>query len=182
MKWVGKTAYVLSRICEVLLWVAVAVVVVSILLSFFAVGYLDEAYADGTLTVEQTPLLDEMPLAPINADGTLNGTALACFLLLCLPLIVLMALVFHEICGAIKLTRNGSPFQPAVVRKVRHIGYFYAAGVAVGFVLELGGSVLLGASEGVINLGNIVTAFIILWLTQVFSYGAELQNDVDGLL
>lgn len=182
MKWVGKTAFVLSKICEVLLWVAAAVVVVSILLSFFAVGYLDEAYEDGTLIVEQTPFFDEALFAPINANGTLNGTALACFLLLCFPLIVLMALVFHEICGAIKLARNGSPFQPEVVRKVRHIGYLYAAGVAVGFVLELGGSVLMGASEGFINLGDIVTAFIILWLTQVFAYGAELQNDVDGLL
>ena len=178
MKWVGKTAYVLSRICEVLLWAATALVVVSILLAFFSAGWVEKAYMDGTLTIDQT----QVWLAPINADGTLNTTVLGCFLLLITPMIVLLAMVFHEICGAIKLTRSGSPFQPAVVHKVRRIGYFFAASVVVGIVLELVGAIFSGSSEWVIDFTDVVTAFIILWLTQVFAYGAELQKDVDGLL
>ena len=37
-------------------------------------------------------------------------------------------------------------------------------------------------TEAAVDMGDIITGILVLCLTQVFSYGAELQEDVNGLL
>lgn len=66
----------------------------------------------------------------------------------------------------------------------REIGLFYLAVPTAGLAAVNLARVVLGPErcEASVQPGGIFTGLVVLCLAQVFSYGVQLQSDVDGLI
>lgn len=102
----------------------------------------------------------------------------------------LMALVFRNIRRILQAARPDAGqgisgvFQPKVARMAREIGLFYLAVPTAGLAAVNLARVVLGPErcEASVQPGGIFTGLVVLCLAQVFSYGVQLQSDVDGLI
>ena len=67
---------------------------------------------------------------------------------------------------------------------MREIGYFSIAVPVIGFIMSIVVRLVTGveAAEISIDTAGIFMGIIVLCLTQFFVHGAELEEDVDGLL
>ena len=78
---------------------------------------------------------------------------------------------------------GATPFQPAVVRMVRQIGWFALAIPAAELLMALVGWMALGAKAAItVRPQGISFGLIVLCLSQFFAYGVKLQRDEDGLV
>ena len=126
------------------------------------------------------------------ADGSLSLPALTAFAIAGIILMALMAMVFRNIYLIIKTSRGetsfskgATPFQPDNVRMLREIGILAIAMPVVELIMSVIFGLVFGPElEGTFNveMSGIVMGLVILWLTQVFAYGVELQSESDGLI
>lgn len=103
----------------------------------------------------------------------------------------LMAMVFRNVYLIFKtakrktwFSKGDTPFQKDITRMVREIGIFYISIPVVGLVMSVISRLALGAEFAEVNtsIEGVVTGILLLCLSQVFAYGAQLEGDVDGLL
>lgn len=105
------------------------------------------------------------------------------------PFILLfMGLVFRQAGNVFSLWKKGTPFCLGTVRCLRRMGWLYAAVTLVGL---LGSVVCRIAVLLVVEIyipdyampwNGLLTALLLLCLSQAFAHGQSLQQDVDGLL
>ena len=96
----------------------------------------------------------------------------------------LMAMVFRNLYLIFKKSENETPFQKDNIRMMKEIGIFSIAVPVVGFVMSIVTRLVVGAEAAEISVSQsgIFMGIIVLCLTQYFIHGAELEEDVDGLL
>lgn len=77
-----------------------------------------------------------------------------------------------------------TPFKADNVRMIREIGIFSIAIPIIGLIISIITRIVLGHEmiEMSVDLDGFVMGILVLFLTQIFKRGIELQNDVDGLL
>lgn len=94
--------------------------------------------------------------------------------------------VFRTIDGKNKNTESSSPFQKVVVDSIKKIGILSIAIPIAGFVISSVITVVAlvcGSSISVsLSLSSVIVGLICLSLSQIFTYGAKLEDEVDGLL
>lgn len=74
-------------------------------------------------------------------------------------------------------------FNADVIRMVREIGFFCIAVPVIGFVALAAGRLILGADlEASVQLHGFALGFVVLYLSQFFARGMELEREVEGLL
>ena len=96
---------------------------------------------------------------------------------------VLMALVFRNVYLVFKKSENATPFQKENVCRLRKIGIFSIAVPIVGFIMSIIVRLVAGdVVEVSVGQSGIFMGIVVLCLTQYFSYGAALEEDVDGLV
>ena len=119
-----------------------------------------------------------------NASGAVDRGSMTVFAIAGILLFGLMALVFRNVYRIIKTSENGSPFCPDVIRWLRQIGFFAIAVPVIGLVMSIVGRLVVGPefAETSVDFGGILTGLLVLWLTQVFTRGAELEQDAEGLI
>lgn len=103
-------------------------------------------------------------------------------------IMALMGLVFRQAADVFSLWRTGTPFHAGAVRCLRRMGWLYAAATLAGLL----GSVvcrivvLLAVRTYIPDYAmpwnGLLTALLLLCLSQAFAHGQSLQQDVDGLL
>lgn len=126
-----------------------------------------------------------------GTDGTVNMTAVTLFCAGAVAILSLMAMVFRNLYlilrtakGQTWFSKGCTPFQPDIIRMLREIGIFSISVPLIG----LGTSVLIRLIAGVdsvetsVNLSGFAMGLLVLCLTQFFTYGATLEQEVDGLL
>lgn len=105
----------------------------------------------------------------------------------------LMALVFRNlylilktITGKNKHAESTSPFQKDIVRRVRELGIFTMAIPVIGIIFQIiinTVSVINGMSvESFVSVDGFIIGLICICLSQIFSYGTKLEEEVDGLV
>lgn len=188
MKGLSKTAMIMAKILEVCHWIGTGFMAVLLGLCLFARDY--AAAASAEYGVQNTIYGFQVSLAS-GADGELSMAALTVFAVTGILLMALMAMVFRNIYliiktsrGETKFSKGETPFQPDNIRMVREIGIFSIAVPVVGLVMSIIGRAVIGPefAEISVDLGGVVAGLIMLWLTNVFAYGAELQRESDGLI
>lgn len=190
MKGISKIALVVSKIIEVLYWVAAAATLVMFILSITAGEWLSGILSQG---VTKFGWIVETRGFEINvaAGGAVNMTAVALFFITAAVLLSLTAMIFRNIYLIIKTSRGGTwfskgstPFQKDIVRMLREIGIFSISVPIVGIIMSVVSRLVLGAefAEISMQLDGFVTGILALFLAQIFDYGAKLESDVDGLL
>lgn len=173
-----KVGKVLTKIIEIVCYAGVALCAAGMIWALVSPDTLIPQYQEGNVTIYGSDF-------DLTAPEMKNPQALMIVMLLTgVVSSVVMALTFRKANGIIVKAIEGAPFQACTVKWMKEIGYLSIALPLIGFV----GSVIaflaggMPTSEIMLNLDGFVTGVLILCLTQVFAHGAQLQQDVDGLL
>lgn len=187
MKKLNQFTLVLSRVMEILCWIAVAAAAGLAVFSLFGKSWLEEQILH-SMTISELDigglslaLIDGHPSAASVTFSALAGVALAS----------LSAMIFRNIHlilrtaqGKTWFSKGDTPFQKDITRMIREIGIFLISTSAVNLIWSIGMRFILGADrvELGVELDSALVGMMVLCLSQFFDYGVQLQNDVDGLL
>lgn len=182
-----KFCLVLSRICEIGFWIAAVAL---------AIVFIVEALLPQLMPVSVDSLLESTPLnvLGIEIESVSAHTLRPALLLLCsfgVIISTLYAMIFRNVSLIMKklnlvrgqaLSSENSPFQPDVIRMVREIGYFAIGIPLVTMIGQWLVSIPFRESSMSVSFSTIALALVVLTLSQIFSYGAGLQREVDDLV
>ncbi len=185
----NKALSVISKIMEIVHWIGAGLGTLLIFVASFNKEFVKE------FILEEGAELNAygFNIYALTQSGDVNNFAVIMAFVGMAITCVLMALVFrnldiilHTIMGNYKHATSTSPFQKDVVRRVREMGIFAIAMPVVGFVIT---SIITGVSlangivsEVSVSFDGVIIGLICLCLSQIFSYGASLEEEVDGLL
>lgn len=179
-----KVALFLTRLNEVLCWIATALMVVLVIVWLVLGALPNEPWTDGLSSASFGLSLNGLAVTVGSTNGQINNVAV----LLCLVASVLiygcMAMIFRNANLILQWAKVSSPFCAENIQRLKKISYYAIAIPAINLVLFLVCWLLLGVSA-VEYSGDttwILVAVLIFCLTQFFTYGAQLEHDVDGLV
>lgn len=187
-KGLNITLSVISKIAEIASWIAVVAGLICFAASF------DKEFAK-EIIADDGALLTGLGF-DINAIGTtgdINHFAITMYFVGIVAVFVLVALIFrnldiilHIISGRYKKAESTSPFQKEVVSRIKKIGILSIAMPVVGYIITtivFFVSLINGNPVDVsVSIDGVIIGLVCLCLTQIFSYGAKLEEEVDGLL
>lgn len=191
MKGINKIIMVISKVLEILHWVGSLLMAAVLVCSIAAKDWLANQISDAVVKAGDTISTYGFELKVVGLDNNVNMTAIMLFAITAVIVLGLTAMVWRNIYLILKTSKgktwfsNGkTPFQKDVIRMVREIGIFYILIPVIGLIMSIISRIVLGVdvTEAAVDMGDIVTGILVLCLTQVFSYGAELEEDVNGLL
>ena len=191
MKGINKVIMVISKVLEILHWVGSLFMAAVLVCSITAKDWLANHVSDIVAKAGDTISTYGFELKIIGLDNNVNITAIMLFSITAVIVLNVSAMVWRNIYLILKTAKgktwfsNGkTPFQKDIIRMVREIGIFYILIPVVGLIMSIISRIVLGVdvTEAAVDMGDIITGILVLCLTQVFSYGAELQEDVNGLL
>lgn len=185
MKGINKLGTVVTKILEVFHWVGAALMAAAAVCSVAApsrVGYFVGFDAKDCCGANL-----EVYGFEINAPVVNGTTDMTCFMLFGIGAIIIlavMAMVFRNLNLIFKKSKDATPFHRDNIRMMREIGIFAIAVPVVGFIMSVIVRLVTGAETAEISIdtAGIFMGVIVLCLTQFFVHGAELEQDVDGLL
>lgn len=187
-KGLNRTLSVISKIAEIAAWIGV----VAGLICF--AGSFNKDVTQEIVAVEPNMMQSiGFELGVITDAGVINYFAVSMYFLGTVIAEALIALIFrnldiilHTISGRYEKAESTSPFQKDVVKRVKKIGILSIAMPVFAFVLTAivyVVSLINGTPVDVsVSLEGVVIGLVCLCLTQIFSYGAQLEEEVDGLL
>ena len=184
MKGLNKAATIITKILEVFHWVGTALMAAATICSVAApqlLKYLVNIDAKECCGAELSIYGFEVHAPVVN--GSVDMTIFLLFGIGATIIFVLMALVFRNVYLVFKKSENATPFQKENVCCLRKIGIFSIAVPVVGFVMSIIVRLVAGdVVEVSVGQSGIFMGIVVLCLTQYFSYGAALEEDVDGLV
>ncbi len=189
MKALSKATRILARIFEIGHWVAAGIMLVLLITAIAFPAQMNEMIT-GDITAEESMYGFHITLA--GADGTLSRPSVIVFAAAGVLLSALMAMVFRNVYliirtseGNTRFSKGATPFQPDVTRMLREIGYFTIAVPIVCLVMSVIARLAIGSDYDVetsVDLSYIVIGLLVLWLTQVFTRGEQLEQESEGLI
>lgn len=129
-------------------------------------------------------------IAIAGGSGEVLPAAVTVFACAGMATMFCMAMIFRNVRLIFRIARNGggkkdgeSFFSADVIRMVREIGLFCIAVPAAGLAASVAGHLVLGgACEASVQMHGIALGFVVLCLSQFFSYGMELEREMEGLV
>ena len=126
----------------------------------------------------------------VDSAGNSIGGAYTIFFITILIMMAMMAMICRNIYlifktseGKTSFSKGQTPFQPDNIRMVREIGIFLIAIPVVGLIMDIIAHIALGPEiECSMDLHFIIVGLVAICLSRFFTYGMELQEDVDGLV
>ncbi len=184
MEKMNKAAMAAAKIAELLHWIGGATMLGLFICSFAAPDWLLEALGSAIRGGDGTLKVYSFEISGTDSSGTVMMSAVTMFAIAGALLLPLMAMVFRNVYLIIKKSKNSTPFQKDNVRMVKEIGIFYVSMPLVGLTLSYIAKLVIGVDlvETGADLDGFMTGLVVLCLTQVFSRGLKLEEDVDGLL
>ncbi len=191
MKKFNTFALVISKVLEVIHWVGTAMMLFLFFFSIAAKDLLCKIIVQGVPEFGTGLTTYGFELIAVNTDGTINPMAITLFSIGAVVILSLMAMVFRNVYlifktakGKTSFSKGDTPFQKDITRMIREIGIFYISVPVVGLIMSIISRIVLGidVAEISVNFEGVITGILILCLSQVFAYGTQLQEDVDGLL
>lgn len=185
MKGMSTAAKIITKILEVFHWVGAALMAAAAVCAAVApqyIGYFVDFDAKECCGAELSVYGFEVSL-PVT-DGAVDMTAFLLFGIGAVIILALMAMVFRNLSLIFRKSETGSPFQKDNIRMMKEIGIFCIAVPVIGFLMSTVIRLVTGVDtvELSLDMGGIFMGIIVLCLTQYFIHGAELENDVAGLV
>lgn len=186
-----KLAFAVAKCLELLHWIGAAVMAALFVCGLAARETLVRLVVGAGVPLDPVVATYGFGIRVTDAAGNLSVPALLLFFAASVVMLSLMAMVFRNIGLTLKTlsgtnphTRRTTPFQPDVVRMLREIGIFFLSVSAAALVFSTAARLMLGPemAELSVDLDSLIMGLFVLCLTGVFSYGMELQSDVDGLV
>ncbi len=177
----NKATKIITKILEVTHWVGTALLILVAICSLVlpsGLKYLIDLGENATVdsyTFEASIL---------GADGVINYGALSVYAFGAAVTMALVAMIFRNLNLIVKKSEEESHFAKDNVRMMKEIGIFSIAMPVVSLIASIIFRIVIGVetAEIVVNAEGIVMGIIVLCLTQFFARGAELEEEVDGLL
>ena len=187
-KGLNRTLSVISKIAEIAAWIGVVAGLIA-----FAGSFNKDVAQEIVAGKSEMMQSVGFELGVITNTGAINYFALSMYYLGTVIAFVLIALIFrnldiilHTISGRYEKAESSSPFQKDVVKRVKRIGILSIAMPVFSFALTsivYVVSLINGTPVSVsVSLEGVIIGLVCLCLTQIFSYGAQLEEEVDGLL
>lgn len=187
-KGLNITLSVISKIAEIACWIALVAGLICFAASFDSTFSSEIIAEDGALLTGIG-----FDVNAIGDTGDINHFAISMYFIGVSVVFVLLALIFrnldiilHIISGRYEKAESTSPFQEEVVKRVKKIGILSIAMPVVGFVITTIIYVVSLINGNPVNVSasidGVIIGLVCLCLTQIFSYGASLEKEVDGLL
>lgn len=184
MKNISLMGRIITKVLEIGHWVAVGLMAAVGICSVAAPGFLKYL-----MDVEGLKQGGEISVYGFDAmvlysTGGIHSLALMLYALGAVAIFLMMALIFRNLFLVIKRGEEGSPFQSANVRSLRWIGVLSFAIPLVGVVMSVVLRLVIGAEAAEISMdqSGCVMGILVLCLTQFFIHGAQLEQDVEGLV
>lgn len=191
MKGLTKAVTILAKILEVISWVGSALVAASLiaiaagqngLLKFFSNIQTETELSLGGFNIDMN-----------SVDAAQVGRAYVVFFIMALISCILMAIVFRNTYlifktaqGKTAFSKGRTPFQPEIVKMIRKIGILTLSVPVIQLVMSIVARLILTGHDTEIAVTFDITpvffGLVVLCLSQFFAYGAELQEETDGLL
>lgn len=180
-----KLGKVVTKIVEVFHWVGAAIMTAATVCSVVAPNWVK--YFVGYEAKDCCGANLEVYGFEVNAPVVNGNTDMTSFMLFGIGAIIIlavMAMVFRNLHLIFKNSENASPFQKDNIRMMKEIGYFSIAIPIIGFIVSIVIRLVVGVETAELSLdtAGIFMGIIVLSLTQFFVHGANLEEDVDGLL
>ena len=184
MKNLNKIVKIVTKVLEIVHWVAAGLMVMAAICSAMATQWLGHFIDMNALENEAAVSVYGFEVAMANSAGEINMKTLFLFAIGAVIIFALIAMIFRNIYLIIKKSEGTTPFNKDNIRMLREIGIFSIAVPIIGLIMSTIIRLVVGvdAVEASVNLYGFVMGIIVLCLTQFFVYGAELEKDVDGLL
>ena len=185
MKGINKLGRVITKILEVFHWVGAGLLAAATVCSFAApdwmkyfVGFDAKECCGANLEVYGFEVA-----APL-VNGAIDTTTFLLFGIGGVLILCVMAMVFRNLFLIFKNSEIKTPFHKDNIRMMREIGIFSMAVPVIGFIMSIIIRLVTGSefAEISLNTAGILMGIIVLCLTQFFVHGAQLEEDVDGLL
>ena len=191
MKGLTKAVTIIAKIMEVCSWVGAALVAASLVA--IAAGQNRMLKYFSSIQSETELSIGGFSIDMDSVDPAQTMRAYAVFFILVFISCVLMAVVFRNTYlifktaqGKTKFSKGCTPFQPQIVRMIREIGILTLCVPVIQLVMSIVARLMLtphGSEIAVsLDLSPVFFGLVVLCLSQLFAYGAELQEDADGLL
>ena len=185
MKGINKLGKIITKILEVFHWVGAVLMVAATVCSVAAPNWVK--YFVGFDAKECCGANLEVYGFEVNAPVVNGNTDMTSFMLFGIGAVIIlavMAMVFRNLHLIFKKSENGTPFQKDNIRMMKEIGIFSFAVPVIGLIMSIIVRLVIGvdAAEISINQSGIFMGIIVLCLTQFFVHGAQLEEDVEGLL
>lgn len=93
-----------------------------------------------------------------------------------------MDLILKKLHYTTHFSQANSPFQPDIIRMVREIGIFSISIPAVSFVVSFIVKFMNPALETSVSLSGVFFGLAILFLSKIFSYGYDMQKEMENIV
>lgn len=197
MKSFGKFGMILAKIMEIFFWIGAVSMIVLFILCLAKPGaleYIEQNGVDGMEGGFTSISTLGLSVSSIPANGIV--TILLWYPPFAAVLLGLMAMIFRNLYLILKklhadkkesFSEENSPFQPDIVRMIRAIGIF---ALSIPLVELVANEILflvfrmnnLEVELGGFNLSMLAFGMVVLYLSSIFSYGARLQKETEGLV
>ena len=191
MKNINKIAMAAAKIVEILHWIGTVSMAVIFVLSLVLKDWLSSMLSSAAAEAGNSLTTYGYEIEVINANGAVNMTAVTMFSIVAVIILSLYAMIFRNAYliirtsqGRTRFAQGDTPFQKDIIRMLKEIGIFLISVPVTELIMSIIIRLVIGEeiAEMSVNVGSLVVGILVLCLTQYFSYGAELQKDVDGLL
>lgn len=194
MKDINKVTLVVSKIFEVIHWIGVFLLSTFLVFSIVAKDDVTQALKNTAITNGSELGIYGFDVNIISSTGEINMIAITLFFAGAAIIMGLMAMVFRNIYLIIKTIKGKNkseklttPFQKDIIRMLKEIGIFSIAVPVVGLIISTiicAVSIMNGidGTEVSVNIQGFMIGLVSLCLTNIFTYGEQLEKDVDGLL
>ena len=189
MKNISKIAKTVSKIFEILFLFGAIMMIVSIIWSFA----IPQKYGSFLLNSVENGLIatNGFEINIADKDGNLIPAAVSFFSFAGLFSMLAFTMIFRNIYliiqtteGKTKFSKGKTPFQKDNIRMVREIGIFSIWIPVMEFIISLLAKLVIGADlvETSVQIYGIVMGIAVLFLSQIFTYGENLEKEVEGLI
>lgn len=178
-----KIISIASKILEITYWVIAAVFLMTVIVCIVSPSTVAEV---GGTDYYSEVTLSSFSMEITNSDGSINPSALAVFSVTTFLTTCIGALVLRNVYLIIKKATSKKVFEPFsndISKMVRKIGIFYIVIFFIESFAVIAGKGIIGDDAAIsLSFSNLMTGVVVICLSQVFTYGKDLQTDVDGLI
>lgn len=188
MKKISKVTAIVAKIIEVFHWIGVVSMAAMFIMSFVMKESLTNRFGipfnDGANVATNFSIYD-FDLMVIGENGDVNILGMRIGFFCGILLLSLWAMVFRNVYLVAKNTmkKENNLFCEDNLRMVREIGIFTIASPVVSLTASTIARIILGhEAEISVGFNGFIIGLLVIFLTQFFIKGAEIEKDIEGLI
>lgn len=184
-----RLTLILAKIAEVLHWCLAGGMLIAAVYAIIQPTSFTEWFKNTILEGGSVVSCYGFEAAITNGDGAPRFGMILYFLFSSAIVLSLMAMIFRNVYLILKtakgktwFAKGNTPFQNNIVRMFREIGIFFITVAVMSLISDIVVNIAGGELVSGFNYLSCFIGLIFLCVSQFFSYGTRLEEDLDGLV